>query len=206
MNARRDRRYDSPLRRDQANATRERILDALVEVIATGGLAELDVPAVAAKAQVSVPTVYRHFGNKQGLIEALGRHVAEKTGLGFWSEPMPRSHEEFVAMVRKIYSRVEEMEPTLRVAMATELGSASRRAIMPERLRVIEATLAPLGDWISPQEFRHLRDVMLILCSSVVVRAFKDYLGYDAARASEIAIWAIDRLLQPGGNHEQGES
>jgi AcrR family transcriptional regulator len=49
------------LRAAQAQATRARILEATVNVMARG-VASVSIPAVAREARVSVPTVYRHFG------------------------------------------------------------------------------------------------------------------------------------------------
>ena len=64
------RTYSSALRDEQADATRTRILEALVRTMAAG-IGGLSIPAVAREAGVSIPTIYRHFGSKHGLVEAL---------------------------------------------------------------------------------------------------------------------------------------
>jgi AcrR family transcriptional regulator len=51
------RQYRSPLRGEQQQQTRERILEAAVAQIAEEGLAELTVPLVAERAGVSLRTV-----------------------------------------------------------------------------------------------------------------------------------------------------
>src|SRR5256885_9058880 len=58
------RSYDNSLRTEQAAATRERVVDAAVEVLSQGA-DKLSIPAVAAEASVSVPTVYRHFPDRK---------------------------------------------------------------------------------------------------------------------------------------------
>ena len=73
------RKYESPLREQQAAATRERILEGLVTTMADG-LAEVSMPAVARAAGVSVATVYRHFPTKQTLFDALPAYIAYRTG------------------------------------------------------------------------------------------------------------------------------
>src|SRR6266704_3647723 len=78
--SRRSRSYESPLREEQADVTRQRILDALVRTMGKG-VAGLSVPAVAAEAGVSVPTVYRHFRTKADLVAALAPYLSRKTGL-----------------------------------------------------------------------------------------------------------------------------
>ena len=68
------RRYDSPLRRERAAQTRERITDAgvaLVRELPTWDWQGLTFAAVAARAQVSVRTVYRYFATERDLHDAI---------------------------------------------------------------------------------------------------------------------------------------
>src|SRR5690348_13433861 len=65
------RTYNSPTRQAQAGATRVAILDAARQVFAESGYAAATIEAVAAAAQVSVPTVYAVFGSKPRLLAAL---------------------------------------------------------------------------------------------------------------------------------------
>jgi AcrR family transcriptional regulator len=51
---------------------RDRILEALIRVIDSDGVADLSVPTVVREARVFVPTIYRHFGS----IRVWWRHVA----------------------------------------------------------------------------------------------------------------------------------
>lgn len=68
---------------DTDTDTRRAVLDAAAELIASGGTAALTTRAVAAKAAIQPPTLYRIFGDKRGLLDAvaqdrLARFVAEK--------------------------------------------------------------------------------------------------------------------------------
>src|SRR5262249_21392297 len=58
--------------------TRERILEATLEVLARSGPRKLSLSAVAATARVSRPTVYRWFPSKKVLLEAFGRYEQRK--------------------------------------------------------------------------------------------------------------------------------
>lgn len=53
---------------------RTRILDAASMLIASGGLTALTTRAVAAAAGVQPPTLYRLFGEKRGLLDAVAEH------------------------------------------------------------------------------------------------------------------------------------
>jgi AcrR family transcriptional regulator len=65
------RRYDSPLRREQAAATRQEILAAAQRLFERAGYAATTVPAIAAEAGVALKTVYLAFGTKANLLRAL---------------------------------------------------------------------------------------------------------------------------------------
>jgi len=49
---------------------RERILELAVEAIDRGGEEAIRVNDIAADAGVTVPTLYRHFDSREGLVEA----------------------------------------------------------------------------------------------------------------------------------------
>ena len=53
---------------------RSRILSAASRLIARGGREAATTRAVATAAGVQPPTIYRHFGDKQGLLEAVAEH------------------------------------------------------------------------------------------------------------------------------------
>lgn len=78
------RRYDSPLRREQANATRQRIIEAACALLAGSSIRDwqgLTVRAVADQAGVSERTVFRHFENERGLRDAVMRRLEEQAGV-----------------------------------------------------------------------------------------------------------------------------
>ena len=67
----RRRRYHSPLRAEQADGTRHRILVAARELFLARGYAGTTVAAVAEAAGVSADTIYVSVGGKQGLLEGV---------------------------------------------------------------------------------------------------------------------------------------
>lgn len=56
----------------------DELLEAAVALIAESGLTGLTHGAVAARAGVSRATAYREFGDKDGLVSAVGRHEVAK--------------------------------------------------------------------------------------------------------------------------------
>jgi len=63
--------YDSPQRVDAARRTRAAVVCAFGEMLFADGYRAATIRAVADRAGVSGETVYKTFGNKQGLIKAL---------------------------------------------------------------------------------------------------------------------------------------
>ena len=60
------------------DATSQRILDAALDVAAASGIRHLTIDDVATRAGVGRVTVYRKFGDRQRLIEALGVREARR--------------------------------------------------------------------------------------------------------------------------------
>jgi AcrR family transcriptional regulator len=65
------RRYDSPLRREQAARTRRLILATAKELFERDGYSATSMAAIASAAGVSLKTVYLVFDTKSGLLRAL---------------------------------------------------------------------------------------------------------------------------------------
>jgi AcrR family transcriptional regulator len=70
------RPYHSPLRRAQAEETRNRILDAALPLFAGQGYAATTIAAIAAEAGVVPETVYATFRSKRGIIDGLSQRAA----------------------------------------------------------------------------------------------------------------------------------
>ncbi|GGW39842.1 TetR family transcriptional regulator [Streptomyces lucensis JCM 4490] len=57
-----------------ADSNRDRIIAAAARLLAEGGREALSTRAVSAAAGVQAPTIYRIFGDKQGLLDAVAAH------------------------------------------------------------------------------------------------------------------------------------
>ena len=193
--------YRSELRKARASETRARILDGLVATLGNG-IAGLSIPAVARSAGVAVPTVYKHFRNKRALLRALGPHVAKKSGLVEF--PEPRSPEDLAATVPDLFRGLEEIDDSSRALMASEIGMEIRRSSMvPARLRMVEAALAPAMKGLSRADRKRLCNTIVVLWSSAALRAFKDYLSLSTEEAADDVAWAITALAR-GAREQKG--
>lgn len=188
MNKQRD--YQSPLRQEQARRTREQILDGLIQAMARGGLADLSIPAVAREAGVSVPTIYRYFRTKRELIESLGSHIMQKSGIKPPPEP-PRSPEDLIVMIKDVFLTYEGADEMLRAAAMSELSYEMRQQVLPQRLKFIDGALEPVIEHFAEGDRIRLRNSVFILTTTTIVRAFKDYLNLSGEEAADTVAWMI---------------
>ena len=89
---------------DGRSALRARILDAAARLIVEGGVSALTTRAMAAVAGVQAPALYRQFGDKRGLLEALAEHrlaayVATKSHAAPSADPVQALRESWDAHI-----------------------------------------------------------------------------------------------------------
>ena len=183
--------YHSPLRQEQMQRTREQILEGLIRTMANG-IASLSIPAVAREAGVSVPTVYRYFHTKSELVEALGGYLIQKAGLSAMQPP--NNIEELVTSVKELFVKYEGLDDLVRAAAMSDFGNEIRKETIQWRLKMLDNALTPVSNHLNQTDKAYLLNVVLILCSTAVIRAFKDYLDLSGEEAANNVIWAIHTL------------
>lgn len=178
----RTRAYRSELRAEQAAETRSRILDAALRVMADG-ITSLSVPAVAREAGVSVPTVYRHFGTKRALVDAIYPHLSARAGIG--PLVIPDSVAGYKEMVRNIFGRLETLGDVARVAMSSLAAEEARREQMPARYAMSRKFAATVMPDASPDDRDRVARILIVLVNSAAMRMWRDYLGSSVDEAAE---------------------
>ncbi len=121
------RRYDASNRKRLAAATRRRIAEAAARLFLERGYAGTTIEAIAAEADVAVPTVYASMKTKQAIlwaaIEVTARGDAEETPLAQreWFRAMERERDprEKVAMFAHIHRRICDREAAVFTVLET---------------------------------------------------------------------------------------
>jgi AcrR family transcriptional regulator len=138
------RAYHSPLRADQAERTRRRVLESARRLFVERGYARTTVAAVADDAGVSPETIYLSVGGKRGLLEGVmeitGPHDSVADDAQWWAgvAELPDVAERVARMVEyacRILARTRPIHAIIRGAadsepFAAELG----RRLLMERL------------------------------------------------------------------------
>ncbi len=132
---------------------RERIVSAATELLHEGGRAAVSTRAVCARAGVQSPTIYRLFGDMDGLLDAVAAHgfatyLAGKTARGAIADPVDElragwdQHVEFGLAQPDLYllmygePPLGGPPPAAAVAGMAVLGERIRRIAEAGRLRV----------------------------------------------------------------------
>ena len=120
------RSYTSPLRAEQAAATRDRVVDAAIDLLQEADPGAFGMQDVADRAGVALRTVYRAFPTKDdllvGVLDAIKERFAEIAGAP------PTTRDEFDASVTDAVRAVYELEPLYRALFATIAGRATHQS------------------------------------------------------------------------------
>src|SRR3954464_15216912 len=134
------------LREQHAQATRERILAAVADLLERDTLEELTVPAVAEASGVSLRTVYRYYPTREELLEAAGRWIGDE----LLQHPYPRDLDEVADLYEAGARDFDERPGLVRALAFSELGRRVRGYRRRERLetlrQALRAELTALGD------------------------------------------------------------
>jgi AcrR family transcriptional regulator len=168
------RKYRSDLRHSEAAKTRARIVSAAAKHLRSPkGLKSLSLEAIAREAGVTRLTVYKQFGSRRGLLEAVFDDVAKRGGLfqipEAMLEPDPRVALrrivaifcEFWFFNRKMLGQIlgaSAADPQLERGLLAR--NERRRAMLTSILRRIEGV-----NKVSPETFDEVVDTLFVLTS-----------------------------------------
>jgi AcrR family transcriptional regulator len=186
------RAYDSPLRAEQLEQTRGRILEAAVDLLADDGLQDLTIPLVADRARVSVRTVYRHFPTKEALLDAIVGLIDSVFGVS----PFPARPDELPSLGPRLFARFDEVEGIVRAVSASEAGRSVTRQTRSKRIESLRRTLAPLLKGRTPEERRRIVAAVYAIHSTRTWQLLRDYFGFDGEEAGEAVAWLMEAALE----------
>jgi AcrR family transcriptional regulator len=140
------RRYNSPLRAEQAEQTRRKILESAFRLFADRGYAATTIAAVAEDAGVSPETIYLSLGGKRGLLERAieiaiaGAETREDQDDAWWAQvaelpSAPERLERMVAYSCRILARTRPIHAVIRGAADKEaFAGVLGRRLLHDRL------------------------------------------------------------------------
>lgn len=183
------RSYQSPLREEQAAATRERILEAAHRLLGRIRPVDLAYAQIAEEAQVSVRTVYRHFPTSDELFLALSDRL-----LGALYADLPRDRMPNLVEARSLLDRqfqMMEADPALyRVFFAVPTRSRNSSDTM------IDALFGPRLARLDPAGKRAVLGLLDLLGSPYAWDVLHANWGLDAGEAMRAVLYGMRAVLE----------
>ena len=186
------RSYNSALRRDQAEATRERILAAMASLVDEGGGQEPTNRAVAERAQVTEVTVYRHFPNRDLLLKGLWEHLNRQDGVRVG---MPESPDELLAKIAPLLASFDAAPAQIVARVTTAQGRAARASLDPERREAFEGIVARAAPKLGETDRDKAAAVLQMLYSAYSWLSLREQWDLKGQPAADAIGWATEALL-----------
>ena len=144
-------------------ARKRRLLDAATELAAEGGYDAVQMRDVAARAEVALGTLYRHYTSKdQLLLAALAQQAATLRERLDQRPPRGATAAERVSDVLRRASRALERQPRVIQAMLTAMSSPDDTGA-PVKLEINETLRAIIADAVDGEQLDDLDDIMQVL-------------------------------------------
>jgi AcrR family transcriptional regulator len=192
------RRYESALRREQAAATRTRIVRAAAELFAAQGYTQTSIEQIAARAGVARPTVYTAFTGKPALLkQALDLQLAGDDAPvpvrdRPWFQELLHQRDPHVLLDlearndRMINERVAPLHEAVRNAAATDDDIAGLYATVKQQrhtgARAVAEALAALGPLRGDLDLDAATDLLWLLKDPALYTALVGDRGWPAER------------------------
>jgi len=181
--------YTSPLRADQMEQTRLRILDAVTQVLADPATEEVTIPLVARRARVSLRTVYRYFPTREALFDAWAEWADERLPIHLLS--YAETSDRLPDFVRELYRSYDESEPLVKAMLNAKAARTVRERTRRRRQQVFMRAMSELTDQLEPKERLRALAVVYLLASAPGWQAMCDQWGLDGSEAGRAAAWAV---------------
>lgn len=172
------------LRDRQAEATRQSIVDAFLELAHEANSVSISMPAVARRADVSVRTLYRYFATKDELQDAAAYRAAERAHATMSDPTLDRST--LARYLAALWRSFANDVPAVLAEHATPVGRQLRAARLPDS-RATTRRLAPeTGD------DDEAIDLLVAITSSSMFLELVERMGNRPERAAALAVYVAE--------------
>jgi AcrR family transcriptional regulator len=179
------------LRVEQAAVARERILQAVAELLERDGSAELTMPQVAELSGVSLRTVYRYFPTREALLDAAGRWV----GAELLKQGYPTSLDDVADSFERACSEFDERPGLVRAMALSQVGREARSSRRRERLQAIRQLLEQEVGGLPERELRQAEAVLAYLHNMLAYTTLREEQQLSGAEIGDALGWAIRTLV-----------
>jgi AcrR family transcriptional regulator len=204
------RRYNSQRRREQAEQTRDLVLEAAARLFVGRGYQGTSIAAVAELAGVSPESVYGHFGTKRALLgEVLQRAVRGRERVPVPEQKGPRAiaaskdqREQLAIFAGDVVGRLERAAPLVAVVAEASRSDAELAKLLKrlhdDRLKNLGALILPLAA-NGPLRLSHQEAVESVwaLTSPELHQLLRRVRGWSQRRYQDWLAASLAELLLP---------
>jgi AcrR family transcriptional regulator len=184
-----------------AALTRRRIVDAAIDLCTTLGPAAVTVSAVAEQASVQRLTVYRHFGDAAGLLEACGARIAadstrpDPSSWVPWTDPVDR----LIVALEALNAHYRASAPLLgNVLRDAATRAATEQLALPHRAMLDVAVGVLAAGWTSdPGRDPVVRAALGLAVSFQTWRSLVLESGLGEADTVDLLVGAVEAAAEP---------
>ncbi|MDR3542829.1 MAG: TetR/AcrR family transcriptional regulator [Desulfosporosinus sp.] len=195
------RSYTSPLRCNQKENTRDRILDTVAKMISEGRILDFSVKDVAVRTGISYGTVYRHFPTRESFLEAL---YEEASKIMAQSAPFnPQSLDDIPIMLGKTVEKFEERATLVQAFSIALLVNNVKPKSRHQRDQDIQELVMKSNPRLSSGAAGQAAAIISHLCSSLTWATLKQRYGLNSIDTAEAMNWALETLIQDLTRHEK---
>ena len=182
-------------RRRRSQRSRERILHALAEALSEPDI-ELTPEQIAARSGYSISTIFRHFGDIEGLSRAMRELVLSRVQTILGAGPFVGSlRERIKELVRRCAAVFETIAPFVRAMSRNRYAVEEEGPRTQETERVIRGQiLAALGDELESRRDA-TEEIVAAVLSAGTWGHMRNAQGHSAERATELLEAAVQRLM-----------
>lgn len=183
------RPYRSPLRANQQEEVRSRILAKVGEVLADPSMTEVPIPEVARRTGVSVRTVYRYFPTKEALYDAFNEAAQKRHGIN-----LPEQMDDLPGLANEVFRGFETHADEYRAWRFSKIALEARAQRKQRQKKAFAKTLAPLTAHLDEATGRGIAAVVHSLVSSETWLTMVDTWGMTTDQAAAAVGWTIETL------------
>jgi AcrR family transcriptional regulator len=187
------RPYTSTLRERQVAQTRELILDAVTTLLADRRADEVATRDIAAAAGVSERTVYRHFPDRDSLLDGLSRRLPPLADMPSFEAG---GLDELAPTSRRLMELLDEHYVTARAEAVFNADPRRFAADTQDNTREMRALIARELPDLGEREQLRIAAVIRCLVSTQAWLRMREEFGVPGTESGPVVAWVIDTIIK----------
>ena len=175
----------------QIDLTRQVIIDAALELLELGQISDLTNRLIAARANVSERTVYRHCGTRDQLLDAMASAIGQRLNL----PPVPDSVAGLVLYPFDLYPRYEAHAALTRAALHPDVFHRIRGTLARRRWEQIHAVMAAHAPGMDAHAMELAAANVRFFLAATAWHYYREYFGLGLDDAMQAVSGALGHII-----------